>query len=57
MMIDPVTGWFEIAKYEEKGRYQSRTQLKLCGFLGTLDKNKSYMTKERNLLIMISENP
>ena len=55
-MINIVTGWFEIAQYDEKKRYLSQTWLKLRGCLDTLDQQKSRMTKDQNLLVTISEN-
>ena len=56
-MINPITGWFEIAQYDNKKRYLLQTQLKLCGFLDILDQYKSRMTKDQNLLFTGSENP
>ena len=55
-MIDPVTGWFEIAQYDDKKRYLSQTELKLHGCRNTLEQYKSSMTKDQNLLITSSEN-
>ena len=37
-------------------RYKSQTYLKLRGCLVTLDHWKPNITKEKNLLVMISEN-
>ena len=56
-MIDIVTGWFEITRYDDKKRYLSRNWLKLCGCLDTLDQQKSHMTKDHNLLVTGSEIP
>ena len=36
-MINPVTGWSEIAQYDDKNRYISQTYLKLRGYLDTPD--------------------
>ena len=56
-MIYPVTGWFEIAQYEDKDRYQPQTWLKLRICLDILYQHESRMTKERNVLVTSSENP
>ena len=37
MVIDSVTGWFEIAQYEDKEQYQSLTYLKQHECIDTLD--------------------
>ena len=39
-----------------KELYLSQTNLKLRGFLYTLDQQKSWMTKDQNLLFTSSEN-
>ena len=56
MMVDPVTGQFENAQYDDKNRYLSQTQLKLSGCIDNLGQQKSSMTKDQNLLVMSSEN-
>ena len=50
-MIDPVTGWFELAQYDGKKRNLSQTQLKLRSCLDTIDQQKSCMNKDNNLLV------
>ena len=48
-MIDPVTGWFEIAKYDNK------IVISIADLVeNTLDQYKSRLTKESNLLVTIS---
>ena len=47
-MIDTVIGWFKITQYDDKKRYQSRTKLRLRGFIDILDQQKSLMTKYHN---------
>ena len=55
-MIDPVIGWFEITQYNNNIAISIKnlvkTKLKLCERLDTLEKWKSRMTKDQNLLVL-----
>ena len=55
-MIYHVTGWFEIAQYDDKSIYLLKTWLKLRHCQDTLDQYKSRMTKDNNLLVTSSGN-
>ena len=47
-MIYPVTGWFEIMKYEYKKEMTTVNLVGLRGFPGTLVQQKLCMTAEEN---------